>query len=293
MAVTPRNAYEETFMRTYDLTPAQKRSRLFECCMPAEEFLSGNTFNYNRIGQISSQEKVGSYAATPVNPAPHDRRIGFRDVRHANVPIDTSDVRRMISDPESQYVRRVRQEHGQTIDDKIIEALGGNAMRKDADSAIQNIALPAAQKIAHGNSGFTLAKIVSAGMKLDEAEVGTIDENPRYLVLSARQIADALQIEQFTSKDYTGRMEALMRGEIINYAGFMWKRSERLPKNGNVRSIYAFTKDAIALGCDGELRDLIIERVQAHSYARAVYAEWERGALRTAEERVVEIACQE
>ena len=292
MAVTPSNAYEEMFARTYDMVPAQRRSRLFDCTTPASEFERGSSFSWNRVGNVTSQPRTGRYPQTPINPAPHDRRLGYRVPRHANIPVDTTDLRRMVADPKSTYVRQLRAEHGRTLDDDIIRSLGGSAIRKDHDADATMVALPASQKIAHGNTGFTLEKLLTAAEMLDAAEVGDIDEVKRYFACSARQLRDALNEPKFTSADYA-EIKALLSGKITMFMGFEWKRTERLLKPDGARLCYCFTEDAIVRGSDGDLTMLRIQEMQEHSYSYSVYGEWETGSLRTHEQRVVEIACQE
>ena len=52
------------------------------------------------------------------------------------------------------------------MDDEIISALIGSANTGKTGST--SVALPAAQKIAHGSAGLTIAKLVEAKQKLDE-----------------------------------------------------------------------------------------------------------------------------
>lgn len=292
MAFEPSNAYEEVFIRMYDLTPAQRRSRLMECCMPLPEAEVGDKFHYNRIGEVEDQIKVGRNPVTPQNPAPHDKRIGFRQTRHINIPIDRADLRRMIANPASEYVERVRQLHGKRMDENIIASLGGDAMQQDHDASVATVALPAAQKIAAGGAGLTLTKVIEAAKRLNAAEVGDIQENPRTLLIGSEQLAEALAIEQLSSADYN-TLKVLFDGEVAHFMGFMWKRVEFLPLAGTTRRCYAFTKDAVRYASDEGLTYLSIVPDPGRSHTPSVYAEWEVGSLRTAEERVVEISCEE
>ena len=290
---TATNAYEGTFLRSYDHVPAQKRSRLMMCCKQVAEYVAGATFHWDAIGQVPSQRKEGRYAPTPVNPAPHFRRLGFRYTDQTNVPVATQDLRRMVADPKSDYVEEVRRTHGRSFDDDIIGTLGGVAMVKDeVANTVTEVPLPASQIIPHGGSGLTKAKLITAREILDANEVGDIMENPRYWPVSSKQVTDLLNITEVGSADYN-TVKVLVDGKVATFMGFKFIPLERLRADGNVRLNYAFTADAIRYGGDEDLKKLRINEMPEHSYDYSVYAEWELGSLRTNEKRVVQVQCQE
>ena len=101
------------------------------------------------------------------------------------------------------------------MDDEIIAALIGSANTGKTGST--SVALPAAQKIAHGSTGLTIAKLVEAKQKLDEKSVDP--SITRYIVCSPKQISDLLNNTTVTSADFN-TVRALATGQISDFVGF-------------------------------------------------------------------------
>ena len=300
MPAEPTNAYEEMFLKSYDFVPQQKRSRLMRISKPVAEFTTGATFHKNRVLKATSQIKSGRFADTPTNPIGHETRLGWRHARNTNVPVNTEDLRRQISDPTSEYVMAVRAEHARTLDDNFIETLvGGQTLQEisaDGQTKVQSVVqLPASQKVPHGGTGLATGKLIDALQILNANEVAGEygDEVMRYCIIGSQQVSDLLGDEKVVNRDYREKLEALMTGWVMNHAGWWFIRSERLKKDGTTRRCIACTSMAIEHGSDPDLKKLRIGERADKSYDRGIYAEWELGSLRCDEKYVVEIGCTE
>ena len=84
----------------------------------------------------------------------------------------------------------------------------------------------------------------------------------------------------------------MAQGEISDFAGFTFIRSERLEDDGTSRLVYAFVPSAIGLAIGDDVSTRVSER-DDKSYATQVYLSMSLGATRVEEEKIVQIACNE
>jgi hypothetical protein len=215
--------------------------------------------------------------------------VTLSDYEYADL-IDDQDKVRMLIDPTSTYSRAAAAAMGRAMDDVIISAALGSA--KTGKDGSTTTSFLAANQIAVGGTGLTLAKLIQAKEKLD---AGDVDPSiPRYIAVSPKQITDLLGDTEVTSADYN-TVRALVKGEIDTYVGFKFITTNRLPlttDGGNDRRVIAWAMDGLKLAVGKEPVARIDERADK-SYATQVYYCMSIGATRMEEAKVVEIACNE
>ena len=162
------------------------------------ETVNGDKAFFEQVGSAAAEEKTTRNSDTPLMDTPHSRRmVTLSDYEYADL-IDDQDKIRMLIDPTSTYAKAAAAAIGRKMDDVIIAALGGSAKTGSAGST--STALPAAQKIAHGSAGLTIAKLVSCKKILDQ---GSVDPSiKRYIVVSPEQMEDLLNSTTVTSADF-------------------------------------------------------------------------------------------
>jgi len=254
--------------------------------------IKGKSDNWERLGATAMQKITSRHAKTPLISTPHSRRrCTLGDYNVADV-IDSQDAQKVMAKLEGEYMQAMANAAGRQYDDLIISAATGNAVSVGSDDTETNVALPSAQKIAHGSAGLTLAKIIEAKRILDASDV---DERiPRCLAVSAKQMEDMLGINQITSMDYNNQ-KTLVNGSVDTFLGFKVIRTERLGTDSNGdRQVLAWAMDGIGLsiGAEADMVTRISERADLN-YATQCYLELCAGATRIEDEKVVEIACQE
>ena len=242
MSITIDQSYVQQFSANVHMLAEQRVSRLIN--RVRMEPVTGESAAFERVGGIDApNEIVNLHGDTPLNNTPHSRRWVFiKDYDVADL-IDKQSRVRLLIDPDSIYTRRHSSTMGRGIDDAIIDAALGNAA--EGKSGTTTVALPAAQTIAHGSTGLTIAKLIQAKEKLDAADVDEFI--PRTYVTNSRGLRDLLEDDKITSNDLN-TVKALVRGEIDEYLGFKFVRSERLPVASSIRSDLAFAMDGIILG---------------------------------------------
>ena len=251
------------------------------------ESVNGDKAFFEQVGQAAAQARTTRHGDTPLMETPHSRRmVTLTDYEYADL-IDDQDKLRLLIDPTSTYARAAAAAIGRAMDDTIISAMGGTA--KTGTTGSTSTALPSAQKIAHGSTGLTIAKLVTAKKKLDAKSVDP--SIPRYIVVSPEQIEDLLNSTTVTSADFN-TVKALLQGDIDTFVGFKFITSNRLTDDGTSRLCYAWAQDGMKLAIGKEPTAKIDERSDK-SYATQVYYCSSFGSTRMEEEKVVEIACNE
>jgi len=194
----------------------------------------------------------------------------------------------MLISPTSDYALAGAYAMGRAMDDAIISAATGTAYGGVAGGT--PVVLPAGQKIVHNSTNLTIAKVLAAKKLLDAAEVDP--DEARFLICTADQISDFLNITEVKSSDYN-TIKALAQGQIDTYLGFKFIRSERLGQDATPnRQVLAFTKSAIGLALGADITTKISERSDKN-YATQVFLSMTIGATRIEDEKMVEIACVE
>ena len=289
MSITIPTSYVEQFSANVHLLAEQKMSRLRATVR--QDPVTGESAAIERVGGIDSANQITSlHGDTPLNNTPHTRRWLFvQDFDVADL-IDKQSRVKLLIDPDSVYTRRHAGTMGRTIDDTIIAALGGSAAEGKAGTTLT--ALPAAQKIANGGVGMTVAKLIQAKEKLDAAEVDEFI--PRFCVISSRGLRDLLEDDKLVSNDFN-TVRALVRGEIDQFLGFTFVRSERLVVGtiaADIREMYCYAMDGVTLGIGANPQSIASPRPDKRM-SQQIYTFGSWGAVRTEDVMVVQVASDE
>lgn len=281
----------------------QKKSRLRP--VVRTEIVKGELAAFERLGTIDAQTRTARYQTlfpavggnvtgdTAHNQPQWDRRwVTLEDIYEA-VLVEKIDSKRMLADPASNYVRAMAAGLGRKIDDVIITAALGNAYTGHNFSASTFTAWNSTTGtiVNADGMGLTISKLREAKTAFWGNEV---DADELYLVVSGKQINDLLGDDRATSADFNS-VRALVNGEINQFMGFTFIRSERLSTKDNdpsIRRCFAFTRDAITLAINEDVTSRVTERADLH-YNKQIYMSMSVGAVRMEEAQVVEIECVE
>lgn len=251
---------------------------------------------YDRIGATSAQEVTGRHQDTPLVNVPHDRRrVSLRDFDWAEL-IDRPDRIRLLIDPTSPYSQNASFALGRKMDEIILEAAFNSVSTGKTGSS--TVTFPAAQQIAvnfvesgaAANSGLTIGKLRKAKQMLDASETDPSD--PRYIIVTAKQITDLLQTTEVTSADFNS-VKALVQGDVNTFMGFEFVRTELVNTDANsYRRVPCFTKSGMLLAVGQDINVDIGPRRDKRNSTQ-VYCSASFGAVRMNEEKVIEIKCAE
>ena len=290
MSTEVNKAFVNKYRSNFIHLAQQKGSRLRNF-VRVNEGVVGKADHFDRLGQTNAQKMTSRHADTPLISTPHSRRkVVMEDYNWADL-VDKADQIKMLSDPGSEYMTAGVWAMGRTMDDLILEAMTGNATSVSSADAASDVALPSAQKVAHGSAGMTLAKLRSARKILREADIDPDEE--LYLAISGDKIED-LFAESGTpiiSIDYNDQ-KPLVDGTISKFMGFNIIHTERLgnDSDGN-QQVMAWAKNGIGLSIGQNIETKISERADKN-YSIQTYAQMSLGSVRIQDNFVVEIACQ-
>lgn len=287
---TVPNHYVTKYDDDVKLVAQQKKSRLEETVTPHPGIV-GSSKAVDRHGDTEANEVTDRHGDTKTSEIPHLRRyIDLRDYDHATL-LDQADTIKVLDNPTNKYVQGSVAAMNRRKDKVIIAALGGSA--RNVDNAL--IALPAGQKVLHGGTDISMAKIRTAIEILNAAEADSPEEDGamRTFVYTSRQLTILMADSTLTSADYN-TLKALQDYTMSNrvFMGLYWKRVEFLPKASTTRSCYIYGKSYVGLGTGRDVQNKVAERPDKR-HAIQTYTQMSIGAVRIEDEGVVEIQCTE
>lgn len=285
----------------------QKGSRL-RSTVRVQPDIHGQNYYFERIGATAAQARTTRHGDTPLISTPHSRRqLTMLDYEWADL-VDSQDKLRLLINPESQYVIAATNAFGRTMDDIIISAATGSAY--SGQDGATSVAFPIATQIlgssyntANDGGHMSIPKLLKVKQTFDLSDVDP--DEPRYAIVSPKQITDLLETTQVTSADYN-TVKALSEGAIDSYLGFKFIMSNRLAtwsanqtgfigsttSSTNDRRCLFYTTNGIGLGIAEDVTSRISERGDK-GYSTQVYMRMTMGATRIEDTKVVECDCTE
>ena len=263
----------------------------------SEEDVTGKTAYAEQIGSVSARRVTSRHADSPLNPTPHARRRYTVFDYDTGDLIDELDKVKMLIDPTSDYAMAHANAMGRGMDDEIIDAFFADAYSGEDGSTVSSfdsnnvVAVDSwAYGTGSGNTGLTISKLIEAKTILDENEVD--EDEPRYIGVTAKQVANLLETTEATSKDYN-TVQALVEGKINAFMGFNFIRSQRLLADSNsYRRLPVWLPSGMRLGIGKDIVGRITERADKR-FAMYAYFCMSIGATRLEESKVAEIKCAE
>jgi len=286
MPETIETAYVNQYQNTMRLLCQQLDSRLDGTTIPPVK-MEGEYLYWERLGATEAIELVTRHDNTPNIEPDHTRRRSAATPYVWATLLDKRDAARMLVDPKGPYQQAAKAAMNRRKDRLILAALGGNAF--GGKEGTVTIALPAAQKVAAGGVGMTIAKLLSAKQLLDEAEA---PKEGRVYVCPTEDIIDLLGTVEVTSADYN-TVRALVQGEIDTFLGFKFIQTELIyQENGSTAAAwfsYAYCKGAVGFG---NIEDITVRLTEesTKNFAWQPYVSMDMGATRVEDEMVVEVA---
>lgn len=291
MSVQITTAFVEQYSANVMHLSQQKGSRL-RSTVDVEQVTGKNSF-FEQIGSVAARKRPSRHADTPQMDTPHARRrVSLVDYDWADL-IDNEDRVRMLIDPTSPYAQAAAFAMGRAIDEAIVEAADGTAYTGvDGSTATafdtNNIVDVQVGVSPAADTGLNVGKLRAAKEILDANEVNP--EEPRFIILNAKQLKNLLAETEITSSDYNV-VKALVQGEVNTFMGFNFVRTELIGTDGNSDSkvlFYAKSGIKLAVGMNPTAR--ISERADKN-HATQVFYSMCIGATRMEEKQVGYIEC--
>lgn len=309
----PEN-FVEGFSETIYMLSQQKTPRLFG--HSRVESQNSEVDSYERISPTEANDVLDRHGDTPLNNVPHSRRqVTLEDADWAEL-IDRKDDLRLLIDPTNAYTMNANAALNRKKDDIFIAAALGIA--RAGKKGTLSVSLPNNRKIVavdedgtSGASRFSVYTLTIMQQKFDEEDID--EELPRYFAWSSKVKQQLLNDTKATSSDFA-TVKALTSGQINEFMGFSFTRSERLPvtiaavdydnDGGAVNPGATPTLSAGARRCFAWIEDGMISSVGEELYvdvgprrdkrnSRQIYLAHSIGAVRMEEAKVLEVLVDE
>lgn len=185
----------------------------------------GSTYNFHKMASVVANTKTRDAEVTALDPTASQVQATLADY-YAAIYIDKLDELKTNANLRGEYAKNTVGAINRKVDDVIITEL-----------------VNATTTTATATGGLTFAKILEC---LTALNVNDVDPEKRVLVIGAKQISEALAIQQLTSSDYQS-VQAIMNAGVGNALGFKWIMSNRLPIATQNRTCFAYNGDSIGL----------------------------------------------
>lgn len=295
MSVNIPNHFAQQYASNVELLLQQEESRLRPAVMQGSH-KGEQASPVDQIGAVEMQEVVSRFSAMGRVDADVDRRWCLPSDFELPQLMDSFDKLRLITDPESLYVRNAVQAANRKIDELIIAAFFATALTGKTGSTSTTHTGGGGTQIddafgAAATSGLTVAKLREARRALMAADVD-LDKEEVYCAIRAKQHDDLLAEAQVISTDYNDK-PVLVEGKIKRFLGINFIHTELVDTDGTYRRVPVWVKSGMHLGVWNEIETSTSKRTDLSSEPYQAYVKMSMGATRLEEEKVVEIQCGE
>lgn len=245
----------------------------------------------NFLGPVEFIERDTPYGDTQVTELEHTQRwLAGREYDCA-VFIDRLDTLKMIYDPTSPYVERMREAAARRQDRIIMEAFFATA--RSGKDGTTSTPFPATDTVDHNGTGMVLAKLRSLRKLIKKRHVDLRAVKP-LVAVTAEQIDNLLGETTTSSIDFNA-VKPLVDGEVSVFMGFMFVPYEDYMGHGiptyedtgpvTIRELPVWVPDGMHYGSWEDLIVRVSDRPDKN-HIKQLHATFTGGATRVEEGRV-------
>lgn len=280
-------AHVQQFDTQIRLEAGQSQSRLMKACTDRGT-ITGESFTANMLEDDGSelQQDTTRHGDTIWDDAEHLTPIATMLDYFGSLPVDRADVPKMLANPSGPYMNLLIKKRNRRMDKIIYSALRGTQTLKSGTTE----ALPSDQKIAHGTTGMTKAKLVQAKSMFRANECDEEEGEELFIIYTDRMLQDILADTTLTSADFiAGQM--LQSGTLKGkWLGFEWIPYQGIYNDGSTYYTTAWCKSGVQMGTGFVEGDMARRKDKKNTLQVSMACSY--GALRSQAEKVVEIAFQ-
>lgn len=260
----------------------QKTSRLKPYAQIKQ--MSGDVFAYDGLGRVEAREVSGRNVAATFDDIQHNRRKMIRKRYVVNLPIDASDVRGALLNPESNYAdaianAAVRQYDRTIYDAAFASVLTGRDFETTVTAATDGVTT------VDATGGLTYEKLLEIGENFMNEDVGVESDESIYLTITGAEHTALMKEVELTSSDYNrqynvekGKMTEAAGIKLIPFAASV--PSPIIPVAGGERKLLAASSRGLCLGISKDMSIKVQERNDLIETTQ-VQVVFEIGAVRT------------
>lgn len=247
MSDTITQAFVQRWDSELRLLSAQMDSR-FKMAVTDRGTINGESFTINNVDPAGDMpEDNVRHGDTAFSDITHTARVVTMKDYFDALPLDRADIPKMLVNPVEggHYARTLVGKMNRTLDKRIYRACRDAQLLKDGTT----VALPSGQKIAHGSTGLTKAKIIQARKLFRANEKDQHNGEELFIGYTADMAEDILNDTTLTSADYLSG-SFLQAGDVVGkWLGFTWIPFEGIdPVSASTYYAVAWAKSAIHIG---------------------------------------------
>jgi len=246
--------------------------------------MSGDVFAYDGLGRVEAREVSGRNVAATFDDIQHNRRKIIRKRYVVNLPVDASDVRGALLNPESNYAdaianAAVRQYDRTIYDAAFASVLTGRDFETTVTAATDGVTT------VDATGGLTYEKLLEIGENFMNEDVGVESDESIYLTITGAEHTALMKEVELTSSDYN-RQYNVEKGKMIEAAGIKLipfaasVPSPIIPVAGGERKLLAASSRGLCLGISKDMSIKVQERNDLIETTQ-VQVVFEIGAVRT------------
>lgn len=275
-------ALVDEFSAAVHVEAQQIQSRMRKYTMQGAK--SGDRWTYDGIGEVDAMELTGRNVPVVFADVQHKRRLIRRRRFAVALPIDASDVRGMLMNPESNYAKVVRMAMERVYDRVAFDAAFADVLTGRDYTTVLDFAADGGLTV-DATAGFTYDKLLEINQNYTDNEVGIDMPVTKYITLTGDEETELMGEIELISGDYSRQM-AVDKGELQRGVGNDFikyganARNPMFPVVAAERELVAGTVGGIFMGISKEISIEIQTRPDLFE-TKQVVAIFELGAVRT------------
>lgn len=189
----------------------QARGRLRQC-VTIRTGVTGDTYNFARMGQGIANQKATQADVTPMN-VDHSRQAAVLQRWLAPEYTDIFDNDEVNFDEMSELATTIAKALGRREDQIIIDTMAAGTYNTTPTGADQGL------DIVTGATGLTVDKLREVNERFQDLE---IEDGEKYIAVTPKGLRDLLADTEVTSSDFN-TVKALVNGELNTFLGMEFK----------------------------------------------------------------------
>jgi Phage capsid protein len=258
-----------------------------------DESKTASQIGFDVLAPMEGESPTARLMTTPNHLADHSRRWVYPTPWIFAHQTDEFEKMKQIHDPNHEYTIAGAAAYNRETTRRFGAAARGSAA--EGEGTLISVALPSAQKIAHGSARFTVDKVIQARTMLDQATGGDRESyGPYYMLYDPDDLRTLLKSSLFTSMDFVTHQSLMDGRPPSGWLGFNWLQTNLLPVipplTTNVRYNIAWAKVAMGRGENSGGRSVSVETRPDLSDAMQVLMKSQFNFVRIDDKLVIEIA---
>jgi len=250
----------------------------------------------NFLGPVEFIERSTPYGDTKITEVEHTQRWISALEYDCAILVDRLDTLKMIYDPTSPYVERMREAAARRMDRIVMDKFF--AIAKSGKDGTVDVSFPAADTVVHGGTGLVLTKLRSLRKLIKKRHVDLRAVRP-FIAVTAEQVDNLLGETTTTSIDFNA-IKPLVDGEVTTFMGFTFVPFEDyqgygIPTHadtGTIRDCPVWVPDGMHFGSWDALTVIISNRPDKNNI-KQIHATFTAGSTRVEEGKVFKVECKE